>query len=220
MRHACDVPSSAAVRRVLPPLAVILAVATGLAIVTIDQPVARALARYEPAALWRDGLRVIDRGTGWLWWKWLPTTIVVAVASVAAVAPRLRRYARGLGAMALVHGATKLILLYTKPGLGRLRPSQWLAAGGDDTFWFTDGVGFPSGHTGHYLSIALPLAVAWPRLGLPLLIVPVFASASRIATDAHFVSDVLGSAALVVALTYVATRTLGLGAARSARDRA
>ena len=205
-------PSSAAVRASLPWLALALAAATGLAIVGLDAPVARALAELEPAAFWRDVLHQVDRATGWLWWKWLPTTIVGAIAALALAAPPLRRFARGLALMALVHGATKLIVLYVKPGLGRLRPREWLAAGGDGSFGFADGVGFPSGHTGHYLSIALPLAVAWPRVGLPLLAVPAFASASRIATNAHFVSDVLGCAALVVALTWAGASALRVGA--------
>ena len=196
------------VTRALLPTAAALAAFTALAIVTIDQPVARYQATIAPPALWKDGLALIDRATGLTWWKWLPTVIIVAGALVALALPPLRRAARGLGLVAAVHVATKLTLFYVKPGLGRLRPSEWLASGGDATFGFAKGIAFPSGHTGHYLSIALPLAVAWPRLGLPLLIVPVFASASRLATNAHFVSDVTGAAALVVAFTWAAARAL------------
>ena len=199
---------SARVTRALLPIAAALAAFTALAIVAIDQPVARYQATIAPPTLWKDGLALIDRATGLTWWKWLPTAVIVGAALLALALPPLRRAARGLGLLAAVHVATKLTLLYAKPGLGRLRPSEWLAHGGDATFGFAKGIAFPSGHTGHYLSIALPLAVAWPRLGLPLLIVPVFASASRLATNAHFVSDVTGAAALVVAFTWAAARAL------------
>lgn len=203
-------PTSARVTRALLPTAAALAAITALAIVAIDQPVARYQATIAPPALWKDGLATLDRATGLTWWKWLPTTVILAAAALALALPPLGRARRGLGLLALVHVATKATLYVTKPGLGRLRPSEWLARGGDATFGFADGIAFPSGHTGHYLSIALPLAVAWPRLGLPLLIVPVFASASRLATNAHFVSDVTGAAALVVAFTWVAARALRL----------
>lgn len=203
-------PSTARVARALPPLALILAALTVVAIVTIDQPIARALADDRPSAIWKDWLATIDRVTGLTWWKWLPTVVIVALAVAARLAPPLRRWSRGLALLAIVHVATKLVLYWAKPGLGRLRPREWLARGGDATFGFDGGIAFPSGHTGHYLSIALPLAVAWPRLGLPLLIVPTFASASRLVTDAHFVSDVTGSAALVVALTWLTARSLRL----------
>lgn len=198
--------SSARVIRALPPLGLALALATAAAIPTVDQPIARWTAGRAAASLWRDGLAAIDRATGLTWWKWLPTAIVVGLAVVAWLAPPLRRWARGLTLVAVVHVATKLALLWLKPATGRLRPGEWLAHGGDATFGFAKGIAFPSGHTGHYLSIALPLAVAWPRLGLPLLAVPVFASASRLATGAHFVSDVTGAAALVVAFTWAAAR--------------
>ena len=202
--------STARVTRALLPIAAALAAFTALAIVAIDQPVARYQATIAPPALWKDGLAMIDRATGLTWWKWLPTVAIVGAALLALALPPLRRAGRGLGLLALVHAATKLTLFYVKPGLGRLRPGEWLAHGGEATFGFAKGVAFPSGHTGHYLSIALPLAVAWPRLGLPLLIVPVFASASRLATNAHFVSDVTGAAAMVVAFTWVAARALRL----------
>ncbi|MBK9034298.1 MAG: phosphatase PAP2 family protein [Myxococcales bacterium] len=201
--------TSARVTRALPPLALGLAAATALAIVALDQPVARYLATIEPLPQWQACLAALDRATGLTWWKWLPTAVIVGAAALALIAPPLRRHARGLGLLALVHVATKLTLLELKPGLGRLRPSAWLARGGDDTFWYAGGIAFPSGHTGHYLSIALPLAVAWPRVGVPLLAVPVFASASRLATNAHFVGDVVGGAALVVTYTWLAAALLG-----------
>lgn len=201
-------PSTARVARALPPLALVLAAFTALAILAIDQPAARALADRTPSSFWKDGLATIDRVTGLTWWKWLPTVIIVGVTALAHVVPRLRRWSRGLALLAIVHVATKAALYWGKPALGRLRPREWLAHGGDATFGFAKGIAFPSGHTGHYLSIALPLAVVWPRFGLPLLIVPIFASASRLATCSHFVSDVTGAAALVVALTWLAARGL------------
>ena len=201
-------PSSSRVARALPPLALILVAITAVAIVAIDQPLARALADDRPSPIWKDWLAALDRVTGLTWWKWLPTVVIIAVAVLAQLTPRLRPWSRGLALVAIVHVVTKAVLFWSKPGLGRLRPREWLARGGDTTFGFDGGIAFPSGHTGHYLSIALPLAVAWPRLGLPLLIVPIFASASRLATDSHFLSDLTGGAALVVALTWLTARSL------------
>lgn len=201
-------PSTARVARALPPLALVLAAFTALTILAIDQPLARALADETPAPFWKSWLATIDRVTGLTWWKWLPTVVIIAIAVLARLVPRLRPWSRGLALLAIVHVVTKAVLFWSKPGLGRLRPREWLARGGDATFGFDGGIAFPSGHTGHYLSIALPLAVAWPRLGLPLLIVPIFASASRLATDAHFLGDLTGGAALVVALTWLTARSL------------
>ena len=92
--------SSTRIARALLPIAAALAAFTALAVVAIDQPVARYQATIAPPALWKDGLALIDRATGLTWWKWLPTVIIVAGALVALALPPLRRAARGLGLVA------------------------------------------------------------------------------------------------------------------------
>src|SRR6185436_124839 len=83
---------------------------------------------------------------------------------------------------------------------GRLRPTEWLARGGDDTF-FRGGAAFPSGHVALFASLALPLAILYPRTR-PLLALIAFVAVARIAVNAHFLSDVLGGAALVSLMTW------------------
>ena len=60
---------------------------------------------------------------------------------------------------------------------------------------------FPSTHTAMYFSLFLPLALAFPRLRGPLLVLPVLIGLGRLVMGAHYLSDVLFSVWLVVAYT-------------------
>jgi membrane-associated phospholipid phosphatase len=102
---------------------------------------------------------------------------------------------------ATVHVLTRLGAEELKPVLGRLRPSQWAPHGGP--MFFQHGVSFPSGYAAYYFGIVAPFAVAWPRVGIPLLVVPCFVAWSRVAVDAHFVSDVVAAAAMVGFVTWI-----------------
>ncbi|WP_375378222.1 phosphatase PAP2 family protein [Hymenobacter cellulosilyticus] len=71
---------------------------------------------------------------------------------------------------------------------------------------------FPSTHTAVYWSLFLPLALAFPRHRLPLLVFPVLIGLGRLALDMHYLSDVLFSIWLVVLFTFLAGRLAQLPA--------
>jgi membrane-associated phospholipid phosphatase len=56
---------------------------------------------------------------------------------------------------------------------------------------------FPSTHTATYFSLFVPLALAFPRLRLPMLLIPVLIGLGRLVMGAHYLSDVLFSLWLV-----------------------
>ena len=60
---------------------------------------------------------------------------------------------------------------------------------------------FPSGHANTLMAVALVLALYLPRYRLPLLIAGIALGFSRIAVNAHFVSDVVAGAAVAVVTT-------------------
>jgi membrane-associated phospholipid phosphatase len=177
------------------------AAATAAAIVTIDEPIARALAGYEPLAIWDGGVAVLE----WIvllpvWRFALPVGLVAAMLATVAVL-RWRAAAPPLMLVAGVHLATRLTTGWIKDATGRLRPGEWLARGGDDGSFFQDGISFPSGHVALFASIVLPLMIVWPRARVPLAAIAGFAALARIAAGAHFVSDALGAITLVALWT-------------------
>ena len=171
---------------------------TALAIVTIDEPLARWIfARDTWPPIWNDGIGVLEYLAGLEPWKWLG--IVVLVAGVI-VSVALQRGQRAWMFVALVHLLTRTAVMWMKPLTGRLRPYEWIPRGGH-TFLRDGGVSFPSGHVGLFASLALPLAVLYPRLRVPAIVIVAYVMIARVAVDAHFVSDVLAGLALVAAFT-------------------
>lgn len=85
--------------------------------------------------------------------------------------------------------------------VGRARPKHLL---NDGIYAFepltTDGSwhSFPSGHTNTAIGAALALAMLFPRLRWPLLIMGAVIAASRMVVTAHYPADVLGGAALAL----------------------
>ncbi len=185
-------------------VAAITAVITGLCIVTIDQPIARWIGGYARLELWD---RVLD---GLEWALLLPvhkyaSMFVLAIGLLATMAvPRWRDQAAVWMYFAGVHIISRFAMNHLKVETGRLRPSEWLAKGGD-TFWRDDGFSFPSGHVVLFASVVIPAAVIWPRTR-PLLAIVGFVMIARLAVNAHFVSDVIGAITLVTLVSW------GLGA--------
>jgi membrane-associated phospholipid phosphatase len=179
-------------------IAAISAAVAAIAIVTIDQPVARWLfTRDTWPGLWNAGISVLEYAGGLEPWKWLGIAILVAGVLVSTV---MQRGQRVWMFVTLVHLLTRTVVFWMKPLTGRLRPYEWITKGGDDTF-FRDGVSFPSGHVGLFASVVIPLAVVFPRLRIPAAVITVYVMAARVAVDAHFVSDVVAGLALVCAIT-------------------
>lgn len=179
------------------------ALVTALCILALDAPVARALAPYQPWPLWNQLLWALELVSGLTVSRWTYAIALPAAGLIALMVPRLRPLAFSLWLLAVVHVATKFSTVEIKELTGRLRPSEWLARGGD-MFFVEEGIAFPSGHVTHLLSLTLPLAVVAPRLGRPLLFLPFLIAVCRVAANAHFLSDVTGALVWVCVITYAA----------------
>ena len=180
-------------------IAALAVVVSAAAIAVLDQPVARAIAPYEASPLWGRGIDVLEYAIGLPLFKLLSAVLLVVAMVVTTFTPRLRSYAPLFTLLAGTHLITRLATIYLKEWTGRLRPHEWLERGGD-TF-LRDGLSFPSGHVVLFASLVIPLVVVYPRLR-PLLAIPVFVSAARIAVSAHFLSDTTASIALVLLVTW------------------
>lgn len=82
--------------------------------------------------------------------------------------------------------------------VGRERPVSWLAEGERASAWFEQGErSFPSGHAAYYWALVLPLAIRWPKIGVPTLALAFYVTAQRMLVFAHHPGDVLASMGIV-----------------------
>ena len=176
-------------------------VLTAVCIFTIDQPLARLLGGYVQSGFWNDAIDVLEWTLGLPFFKLFASVVLVAMMIVAMAVPRFRVHAPAIMVIAGTHVICRFVTNRIKDATGRLRPAEWLAKGGDETF-FRDGISFPSGHVVLFASIVVPLAIVYPRTR-PLLAVVVFVSLARILVNAHFVSDALGSITLAGLVAWV-----------------
>lgn len=181
--------------------AVIAVLATALAIAALDQPLASWLATLEPSPLWDRILSGVEIAAGIEPWRWTPVVVLCAGCAAALAVPRLQP--RAWLYVTFVYLASRNAMLWLKTLTGRYRPTEWLAHGGA-TFGHTgDGISFPSGHVVMVAGLIVPIAIVAPRTR-PLLAVVVFVMLARLAVNAHFLSDVLGGLALVLAIAAAA----------------
>jgi membrane-associated phospholipid phosphatase len=171
-----------------------------LCIVVIDQPVARQLSAFEPAAFWQRGVEVLESAIGLTWFRWTSAIVLVAAMVIVVLTPRLRHLTPLWMFWSASHLLAQVATRYAKELSGRVRPREWLAAGGDHTF-LRDGVGFPSGHVTIVASLVIPLVVMFPRLW-PLLGLVAYVMAARVMVNAHFVGDVIAGVGLVAVVTW------------------
>jgi membrane-associated phospholipid phosphatase len=177
-----------------------MAALAALAIIAIDRPVARLLAGYEPSELWPRGIELLEWAIGWPLHP-LTASFALVAAMIAAVAvPRWRAYAPAAMFLAGTHVLTRFATGQLKDLSGRLRPSEWVTRGGDDTF-FRDGAAFPSGHVALFAGLAIPIAILWPR-ARPVLAIAAFVAAARVVVNAHFVSDALAAIGLAALIAW------------------
>ena len=167
---------------------------TALCIVTIDRHLARMLAGYEQSGFWNKSVELLEWTLGLPFFKLFAPVVLVAMMLVAMAVPRFRVAAPPRMVIAGTHVICRFLTNRIKDATGRLRPNEWLAKGGDETF-FRDGIAFPSGHVVLFASILIPLAIVYPRTR-PLLAIVVFVSLARIIVNAHYVSDALGAITL------------------------
>ncbi len=177
------------------------AVLTVVAIVLIDQPLARWIWQYEPAGFWNRGIDILEWVIALPVFSWISGLVLVLGMLVTALVPRWRGQTPVWMLVAATHIISRYVTLQLKLGTERLRPTEWFVQGGD-TFGRDGGVSFPSGHVAIFASIVIPLVVAGPRLR-PLLAIVGFVMAARVAVSAHFLSDVTGAVTLVALIAYV-----------------
>ncbi len=189
-----------------PPWLLWVAATSGvLAIVCIlfvDQPVARVIAEYEPAAFWDRGIDLLEWAVGLPIFRWLSGVLLVLGMIVTVSVGRWRLYAPAWMFLAASHVLSQIATRYIKEWTGRLRPLEWIAEGGTETFLFAKGISFPSGHVTIFASVVIPFVALFPRWW-PLLGVALYAIVARLAVDAHFLSDVLGGITLVSMITWL-----------------
>jgi membrane-associated phospholipid phosphatase len=171
----------------------------------IDEPLARAIDAHarglEPA--WLAATEAFDALSAIDLWRWFVGAVLVGAGLACAATPRLARHAASLWFVAVVHLAARLSTTPWKALFARLRPYQWLDAGQPAHTFFAGGIGFPSGHVIYYLSLGLPLALAFPRARLVFVLVPAFLGLTRIGAEQHFLGDTLAAAAWVTFVTWV-----------------
>jgi|SRR6185312_9701116 len=141
--------------------------------------------------------------------QFLLGAIVIVVGIVWLIVRRGSIAARGLIFAGVVQWATIEAGWQLKELFGRVRPNELFKHGDWSHLWFAGGNSFPSGHNAFFWGICLPLAYAFPRWRIPLLIVPVFIAFARIDENYHFLSDVLGAIALAAFVTLVAAVLAG-----------
>ncbi|MFN0246738.1 MAG: phosphatase PAP2 family protein [Kofleriaceae bacterium] len=178
------------------------ALLTIVCILFVDQPVARRLAEYEPAAFWGRGIDALEWAVGLPVFRWLSGVILVLGMIVTVCVPRLRLHAPAWMFLAASHVIAQVATRYLKEWTGRLRPLEWMKQGGTDTFLWESGVSFPSGHVTIFASVVIPFVALFPRWW-PLLGVAAFAMGARVAMSAHFLSDVFGAITLVTVIVWV-----------------
>jgi membrane-associated phospholipid phosphatase len=182
---------------------VLAVIATALAIAVLDQPLASWLATLEPSPVWERLLSGVEIATGIEPWRWTAPVVLGAGCAIALAVPRFYPHARAWLYVTFVYLASRNAMLWMKTLTGRYRPTEWLAHGGG-TFWHIgDGVSFPSGHVVLVAGLIVPVAIVQPRTR-PLFAVIAFVMAARLAANVHFLSDVLGGLALVLAIAAAA----------------
>jgi len=95
----------------------------------------------------------------------------------------------------LAHGIAGVVSNLMKHLIGRARP-KFMHSGTLELFPVS-GSGwdsFPSGHATASFAVATVLAMKWPKLRYPILVIPCAIAASRIVRGSHFLTDVAAGA--------------------------
>ena len=165
------------------------------------------------ASEWGRGLPVeIRRAFRWLtrWgesdWILIPAFVGLLLAWLVSLVTRERvqAVARELATLSgfVFSGVAlpSLVATLLKRGFGRGRPEAWTAEAplsfvplNWDAY---DHQSFPSGHATTAFSLALTVALLWPRLLWPMLVLAAGISLSRVIVGAHYPTDVLAGAVL------------------------
>ncbi|TGE25449.1 phosphatase PAP2 family protein [Hymenobacter aquaticus] len=201
-------------------LTILLLPACALLIVFFDQPLALFIHRhgaalrpfFETLTSTADQAHDVSMTHG----LGIPAIFLLLGAAYAVGRWVLKSPAAGLFlVLLLTHELSMVAARVLKGVLLRLRPVALFAGSYHDLGFGYDAPNtgsFPSTHTAIYFSLFAPLAVAYPRQRLPLLIFPVLIGLGRLVLDMHYLSDVLFSVWLVVLFTFLAGQLVQLPA--------
>jgi len=165
---------------------------------------------------------VTDFGkSGWFLWPTAIVLLAIALVASPALAPLSRlvlaTIAVRAGFLFAAIAVPSLFATIIKRLIGRARPFVGNEA---DPFlylplsWPAAYASMPSGHTTTAFAAAVAIALVWPRLRWPMLVYAVIIAASRVALDAHYLSDVIagafvGSIGALMVRDWFARRNLG-----------
>jgi membrane-associated phospholipid phosphatase len=189
--------------RMLVRFALIAAGLTLLSILALDGPLAMTLSSVPAGVRQTINLGVI--ACEWLFGFRISVYLyggVLAAGGMVALVLKRGMVARWLLFIGLAHVTARFVADIMKPPFSRLRPYEALATGNWQDIWFAPvGNSFPSGHAVHYWSLFFPLVILFPRFWKPLAVLPVLISVARVAVNHHYLSDVIGSAAVAALIT-------------------
>lgn len=185
--------------------------ACALLIVFLDQPLARFIhSHFAGAAPFFNNLtRTADAMHQALMEHVVGLPIIFLALGLAFAIGRYALKRRGATiflVLLLTHEFSMVLAKLLKASMHRLRPEVQFGTGYTGTGLWAEGAhndSFPSYHTAVYFSLFVPLAMAFPRWRVPLLVLPTTIGLGRLVVGMHYLSDVWFSVWLVVALTFL-----------------
>lgn len=195
-------------------VALVFACAIALAMAFVDVPVALMAETHSAALHWIMRKLSALGDSGWS----IPLAIISTLAALVVAIIRPGRQVlvwRNASLFVLLNLCISgLSCVFLKSVVGRLRPGFHDLHQNLIFSPFTHGArwtSFPSGHTTTAMSLALSLALIFPRLREPLIVTAVLVGVSRVVLGIHWVSDTIAGAGLAYAtVTIIAACLPGL----------
>ncbi len=195
------------IRQGLAIYAVATVIATAIAIIWLDHPLALYLRGFEQTQWFRFFVRITDLANGVIWYSFAAVMIAIALARsrltpATMPQPKFTQHVRAWAFMVVAMATSGVLLNLIKVMVGRERPRVLFADGSATYAPFTfdiDASSFPSGHTQSICAAMLALAFIFPPARYLCLIVAVAVSASRVIIGAHYLGDVIGGAFVGIA---------------------
>ncbi len=190
-----------------------IAFATTLAVVfslisifILDRPIAEMVHRFggQQARFLALGTSILEIVSGMTLSKFALGLVLILIGAALLFWKTKKHVAWIFLFVACTHLSARLSAGVLKEVFHRLRPYEVLTTNAwDHQFFSAHGGSFPSGHAAHFWALFFPLAFLFPRLRIPLLILPVFIGIARIGVNDHWLSDVFASVAICGLLTLV-----------------